>query len=168
MADAGPDQSVNAGDTVQLNGAGSSDPDSNPLTYLWSFAVRPAGSSAALSNPTTATPTFTPDLLGLYTVRLVVSDGLLDSPPDDVDIRTNGPPLANAGPDQIVPVGSTVQLDGINSSDPESSALTFSWFLNTRPSGSTATLSNNQIRTRPSLPTCRAPTSPSWWSTMVW
>ena len=108
--------------------------------------MRPAGSSAAFSNDTAATPTFTPDLPGLYTVRLVVNDGLLDSAPDDVDIRTNGPPIANAGPDQTVPVGSTVQLDGINSSDPENSPLTYSWILNTRPPGSTATLSNSQIR----------------------
>ncbi len=146
VADAGPDQSVNAGNTVQLNGTASSDPDSDPLTYLWSFAVRPAGSSSELSNPTTATPTFTPDLAGLYIVRLVVNDGQLDSAPDLVDVRTNGPPVANAGPDQIVAVGSTVQLDGVNSSDPENSPLAFSWFLNTRPPGSTATLSNSQIR----------------------
>ena len=54
-----------------------------------------------------------------------MNDGTLDSAPDDVDIHTNGPPIANAGPDQIVPVGSTVQLDGINSSDPENSPLTY-------------------------------------------
>ena len=146
VASAGADQSVNAGNVVQLSGIASSDPDSDPLTYAWTFVTRPSGSSAALSNATTATPTFTPDLPGLYTVRLVVNDGTIDSGPDDVDIHTNGPPIANAGPDQTVPVGSTVQLDGIDSSDPENSPLTYTWFLNTRPAGSTATLSNGQIR----------------------
>ena len=108
---------------MQLSGIASSDPDSDPLTYTWTFVTRPSGSSAALSNATTPTPTFTADFPGLYTVRLVVNDGTIDSAPDDVDIHTNGPPIANAGSDQTVPVGSTVQLDGINSSDPENSPL---------------------------------------------
>jgi uncharacterized repeat protein (TIGR01451 family) len=144
-ANAGADQSVNAGNVVQLNGAGSSDPDSNTLTYAWTFAARPSGSTATLSNPATATPTFVPDLPGLYTMRLIVNDGTVDSAPDDADIHTNGPPIANAGPDQTVPVGSTAQLDGSGSSDPEHSSLTYHWILNTRPSGSQATLSNPNI-----------------------
>ena len=146
VASAGADQSVNAGNVVQLSGIASSDPDSDPLTYTWTFVTRPSGSSAALSNATTPTPTFTADFPGLYTVRLVVNDGTIDSAPDDVDIHTNGPPIANAGSDQTVPVGSTVQLDGIDSSDPENSPLTYTWFLNTRPPGSAATLSNSEIR----------------------
>ena len=57
----------------------------------------------------------------------------------------NLPPTANAGPDQIVPVGGLVQLDGTGSSDPEDSPLTYTWILNTRPAGSAATLSATNI-----------------------
>ena len=36
MADAGPDQTVNEGATVMLDGSNSSDSDGDPLTYEWS------------------------------------------------------------------------------------------------------------------------------------
>jgi uncharacterized repeat protein (TIGR01451 family) len=146
VANAGPDQSVNADSTVQLNGDRSSDPEGQPLTYLWSFGSRPAVSNATLNGATTATPTFIPDVPGPFTIRLIVNDGALDSDPDAVTVNVNAPPVANAGPDQTVPVGSTVQLDGAGSSDPESSGLSYHWILNTRPPGSAAVLSNADIR----------------------
>lgn len=40
-AQAGPDQSVQAGTGVTLNGSSSSDPDSNPLTYQWTLTTAP-------------------------------------------------------------------------------------------------------------------------------
>jgi hypothetical protein len=39
LAVAGPDQTVEAGTPVALNGAGSSDPDGGPLTYSWTNAT---------------------------------------------------------------------------------------------------------------------------------
>jgi len=47
---------------------------SQTFTYAWTITERPAGSSAALSNPTSATPVFTPDVVGTYTVQLAVTD----------------------------------------------------------------------------------------------
>src|SRR5207342_1707183 len=49
VANAGPDQRVLfVGQTVQLDGRGSSDANGNPLTFRWSFTSRPAGSQATL------------------------------------------------------------------------------------------------------------------------
>ena len=42
VADAGPDQTAQVGDIVQLNGNGSFDADGNPLTFAWSVYF-PAG-----------------------------------------------------------------------------------------------------------------------------
>jgi hypothetical protein len=54
----------------------------------------------------------------------------------------NSAPVANAGPDQNVPLSQVVQLDGSNSSDPDGDSLTFSWSFVSRPAGSAAALSD--------------------------
>jgi hypothetical protein len=73
-ANAGPDQSGVAGQLVTLDGSGSSDPDGDAMTFLWTLAA-PAGSTAGLAGATTSHPTFTSDLPGTYTATLTVSDG---------------------------------------------------------------------------------------------
>jgi len=68
-----------AGSLVTLTGAGSSDADGDPLTYAWTLTKIPAGSSATLTNPGSANPSFTTDVAGTYVVSLVVSDGSLSN-----------------------------------------------------------------------------------------
>jgi len=85
VANAGPDQTAAVGALVTLNGAGSSDVDGQPLTYAWSFVQRPAGSSAALNNPTAVNPNFTLDVAGTYRLQLLVNDGIVNSKDRDLD-----------------------------------------------------------------------------------
>lgn len=54
---------------------------------------------------------------------------------------TNGPPLSNAGLDQITIRGAEVTLYGGQSVDPDGDSLTFSWELVTSPENSTAVIS---------------------------
>ncbi len=156
VADAGDDASAVVNALVTLDGSGSSDINGDPLTYSWSFVQRPAGSNATLSNPTAVKPTFTPDLPGVYVLRLIVNDGKVNSQPDTVRIETgalpNQRPIADAGDDQTVNLNATVTLDGRESRDPDNgpSPLTFSWSILTKPSGSTAVLSN-PIAVRPTF-----------------
>ena len=143
VADAGPDQTPIEGDTVILDGSGSSDVDGDLLTYLWSFTSLPPGSEATLSDPTAVNPTFVVDARGTYEVQLIVNDGTVDSAPDTVKIDTqNSAPVADAGPDQTPFVNDTVTLDGSGSSDVNDDALTYLWSFTRRPAGSGATLSD--------------------------
>jgi hypothetical protein len=70
-------------------------------------------------------------------------------------MTTNQPPVANAGANQSVTLGSTVQLDGSGSTDPNGLALTYQWSLISKPSGSNATLNNTTaprlLPTRPAV-----------------
>jgi Putative Ig domain/PKD domain len=143
VANAGPNQSVNLGALVQLNGAGSTDVDGNPLTFKWSFNSTPNGSTAALSNSTAVNPTFTADRPGTFVAQLIVNDGQVDSTPSTVTVTTNAlqAPVANAGPNQTVLHGATVTLSG-SGTDPQGLPLTLTWSLSTRPPGSAATLSD--------------------------
>jgi chitodextrinase len=146
VADAGPNQSALLGDTVLLDGSGSSDVDGDSLTYTWSLSS-PAGSAATLSDPTIVNPTFVPDVAGDYVAQLIVNDGTQDSVPDSAVVAAqaepvNSPPVANAGLDRNVTVGDTVVLDGSDSTDADGDPLTFSWSLTT-PAGSDATLSDS-------------------------
>ena len=132
-ADAGPDQVVTGLGPVTLDGRDSNDPDGMPssLSYLWWLVSRPAGSaltSDALQDATTATPTFTPDVVGIYVWRLQVSDGAV-SDADNILIEavpgpTNRPPVAQddvANTDEDVPV--VISVLG-NDSDPDGDPLT--------------------------------------------
>ena len=145
VANAGPDQTVQMGATVMLNGSGSNDVDGNPLTYQWTFVTVPTGSTATLLNPTNVMPTFVADVAGQYVVKLLVNDGKVTSTQNTVTITTTGgntAPVANAGPDQSVPVGTTVTLNGSGSNDADQNPLTYDWSFISIPSGSAATLSN--------------------------
>ncbi len=88
VADAGPDRRAVAAEIlVTLDGSGSSDPDGDVLSYIWSVTTRPAGSLVALSSSSVVKPTFTPDRAGRYELSLIVSDGQANSLPDTVTVR---------------------------------------------------------------------------------
>ncbi len=149
VADAGSNQSVDTGELVILDGAGSSDDDGDTLTYTWVLSA-PAGSAAVLDDATSDGPSFTADVDGTYRATLTVSDGV-DTDSDSVRITsttatTNSPPVADAGPDQVADVGDEVSLDGDFSSDPDDDPLTYSWVL-AAPAGSAAVLDDDASAT---------------------
>ncbi len=84
LAAAGADMTVSTTIGVRLDGTGSSDPDGDSLTYAWSFAFLPSGSTAAFDDNAAAEPSFTPDVAGGYTIELVVSDGTTTSLTDEI------------------------------------------------------------------------------------
>lgn len=49
IANAGPDQARFVGETVALDGGGSSDPDGDPLAFRWTMMTVPPGSLAVLT-----------------------------------------------------------------------------------------------------------------------
>ena len=85
IANAGSDQTVRLGSLVTLDGSASTDPDNgpSPLIFTW---LQTAGTSFSLTNPATATPSFTPTKIGGYTFDLVVNDGEASSAADSVTI----------------------------------------------------------------------------------
>ncbi len=154
VANAGPNQTVNVGANVQLDGSASSDPDGNPLTYQW---TQTGGPAVTLSSSAAVKPTFTaPASATTLTFQLIVNDGLVDSTPATVTITVknagNNPPVANAGTNQVVGFSAAVQLDGSASSDPDGNPLTYQW---TQTGGPAVTLSS----TTAVKPTFTAPAS---------
>lgn len=151
IANAGPNQQVQLGAAVQLNGSNSADPDGSPITYSW---TQVGGPSVSLSNASTAQPTFTapsagalaPSSYAVLTFRLVVHDGLVPSLPDTVQITVGTPPsnvapLATAvGSSQAASQVAANAIDGVADGYPgdytrewatvggrEGSTLTLTW-----------------------------------------
>lgn len=128
VPNAGANQTVVVGSTVQLDGTGSTDPNTPadlPLTYFW---VQLSGTPVTLSDTTSATPTFTAPLQpGTLTFSLAVMNnkGVVSPTPATVTIAVTASSslLVNAGPPQTVHAGALVVLPGAVS-DP---AATLSW-----------------------------------------
>ncbi|WNB77436.1 PKD domain-containing protein [Methylomonas koyamae] len=143
VANAGQDQTTFVNKTVLLDGTQSSDVDGHPLTYKWSVASRPNGSSSNLSNVSAPQTSLLIDYPGNYVIQLIVNDGFTDSLADTVVISTqNSKPLANAGIDKTVFVTNRLELDGSASSDADHDALKFSWSISSKPTASKAVLLN--------------------------
>lgn len=145
-AKVGPDQTVNAGTVVTLDGSASSDPNGQPLTYAW---TQVAGSTVVLNlgdpvHPTFAAPNVPPGGATL-TFQLTVNNGMQTSAPVTVNVTVkyvNHPPVANAGPNQTVGANSLVTLDGSASYDPDGDVLQYQW---TQTGGPTVTLSSATV-----------------------
>lgn len=77
---AGPDVTASIGTRVLLDGRASFDAfdDGNAPTYDWQL-IAPPGSMATLSDPTSAQPSFTPDVPGYYHVLLNFSTAYLNT-----------------------------------------------------------------------------------------
>ena len=127
-ADAGPDQTVHdydgGGESVTLDGTGSSDPGGSIDLYEWSEL----GSVIASG----ATPAVTLGV-GTHVITLEVTDNELNTATDTVTVTVNAAPTADAGADQIVLDADgggdeSVALDGTASTDVAPGSITgYEW-----------------------------------------
>jgi hypothetical protein len=107
----------------------------------------PAGSFVELNNSTGIHSGFPVDVYGRYQAELIVSDGFLESAPDQVIIDTrNSAPAANAGADQSAFVGGMVDLDGGDSHDIDGNTLSYRWRLTEKPAASSAVLIDDRLQ----------------------
>ncbi|MBI4867048.1 MAG: pre-peptidase C-terminal domain-containing protein [Candidatus Wallbacteria bacterium] len=112
VANAGLDSSVPQGSTVQLDGGRSADPDASALSYRW---TQLGGTQVQLAGGTGPQPSFVASSPGVYTFRLIVSDGALDSQADDVVVTVVSP----TGDDHPNDAASVTSSDSIGIGGPE-------------------------------------------------
>ncbi len=131
--DAGPDQTVYVDQEVTFSGSVSLD-NASIVSVTWDFGDESDpvnGSNPALLN--TTTHVFQMD--GIYNVTLTVKlDSVYNLTETDtvtITVVHNEPPVADAGPDQIVeatsPAGAEVVLDASGSYDLYDDPLTYDW-----------------------------------------
>ena len=122
MARAGHDVLAAPGEAVTFDAAGSFDPDGQIATYRWDFSDQPEPSFGQQVVRAYPAP-------GVYTAQLTVtddSDAINAVNQDELEIRINHAPVADAGPD-IVVWQSTITFDGSGSADADGDPLTYVW-----------------------------------------
>jgi len=131
ITDAGPDQTVDEGDVVTLNGSNSLDPDDGIASYQW---IQTEGPPVGFSDSTIVETTFTAPDVGSggasLAFQLTVTDngGLQSVDTCIVNVSwVDLPPVADAGADQVAYEGVVVMLDGSASSDPDDEIVSYLW-----------------------------------------
>ena len=111
-ANAGPDQSVDDGSTVDFDG--SSSIGENIDNYTWSFTYN--GSTIILYG---ASPNHVFTIPGIYFVTLIVRDTTNNTAQDNMTVTVHDiiPPVADAGTDILLVGGGTVTFNGSGSTD---------------------------------------------------
>ncbi len=106
--------------TITFNGTGSSDADSDPLTYGWAFGDGVTAAGCTVTHVYTVS--------GTYTCTLTVSDGIAsDTDEEIIVIQPNYPPDARISPVQNGVQYAAVAFDGSGSEDANNDLLTFAW-----------------------------------------
>jgi chitinase len=147
VASAGGNRQAYVRQAVTLDGSASVDPDGDAITFSWRIAAAPAGSVAALTGGATATPAFTPDLVGSYEVEVTVTDSSgATAVATAVVSATNPTPVANPVPSISVYLGTAVTLDA-NATALDGEPMSYAWALATRPTGSAAALTGETTAT---------------------
>jgi PKD repeat protein len=135
VAHAGGPYSGTVGSPIAVDGSESSDPDSDSLTYAWTFGD---GRST-----TGATANHSYDIAGTYTATLRVEDGRGGSASATANVtvsertaESNHDPVAQAGGPYSGEAGIPISFTSAGSSDPDGDALTFAWTFGDGGTGS--------------------------------
>ncbi|HEY0491365.1 MAG TPA: PKD domain-containing protein [Telluria sp.] len=138
----GPALRLPVNTALTLRGTGSSDADGDALTYSWTLATRPDGSTATLSAASGATVQLTTDVAGSYQVRLRVTDAAGAYSEQVLNIESgNTPPVAVTNVSRVsVLAGTSAGASASFSYDDDGDTLTYAWAIDARPAGSSATI----------------------------
>jgi hypothetical protein len=138
-----------AGQLIKLRGSGSYDLSGAALSYAWTLTSSPYNSNATLSSTSTADVDFTPDTIGTYTFDLVVtsSSGLVSRKSVSLQVGAFSPVVAVDNPRATALVGSAATVSAAASYDPESRPVSFSWALDSKPTGSSVSLTTTNTST---------------------
>jgi hypothetical protein len=131
IADAGPDQTVDEGQTVTLSGLNSIDVDDGIAAFQWRQIQ---GIQVDLNSPSEPETTFTAPNVDTSGTALVFELSVTDySGATTVDscivnvTWVNEPPIADVGVDQTVIEGAQVLLDASNSTDSDDGIASYRW-----------------------------------------
>jgi len=103
-ANAGADQTLEVGIVVRLDGSNSSASAGTTFNYEWEISSAPPTSTATLISANGATPSFTPNIAGVYVIQLTVANTDLR----DTDTVTITVTEASTG---ITELGGTINQD---------------------------------------------------------
>ncbi|AUG48292.1 hypothetical protein BVU17_12445 [Haloarcula taiwanensis] len=130
LADAGLDQSVERGTSVQLDANGSRDPDGTVESFEWTIEA-PDGTARTPDCLTCAKTTFSPAETGQYNVTVTVTDddGASRSDTLHVDVVAAGGPSVSVSAPSAVPVGLQRNLTA-NVTAGDADLRTLAWVVN--------------------------------------
>lgn len=86
---------VHQGDSVVLNGSASKSANGEPLRYDWHMLLRPAGSVSDIQDYSNQSAKFIPDVTGVYTAELTVTDTNNSTASKKVDINVLASPAVS-------------------------------------------------------------------------
>ncbi len=117
-ADAGNDVEICFGDSAQLGGNPTASEGLAPFVYHWSPA-------AGLNDATIANPMASPSTTTTY--MLIVTDATGCKDTAEVVVTVNPQLLVDAGADQTIAVGQTIQLGGAPTATGGTAPFTYAW-----------------------------------------
>ena len=117
----GDDLLISPGDTAELNGSGSWDPDGDPLSYAWKNPDNTVESGPVIQKKFHEA--------GTYQVELTVLDGRGGEDAETVTVTVNTAPVAliSVNDSIVIEVGEFLLLDGDGSYDADGDPLTYWW-----------------------------------------